>query len=89
MFKLYLYALYFSTERDVDHNITYTEFLNNSLGAFYYGSAGEISPRVTLERNRFEDNGRQFYGNFSSCEAGVKFDVQNMQHIYFMVRIYI
>src|SRR5271156_3319631 len=46
-------------ERDIQHNITYTEFINNTLGAVYYGSAGEISPMVTLERNRFDGNCKQ------------------------------
>jgi len=74
-------------DRNVQHNVSYTIFQNNTLGAVYYGSAGEISPTVTLERNRIEDNCLKFYGNFTSCLSPIQFDVQNMQHIYFRVRI--
>ena len=74
------------TERNIQHNISFSIFENNTEGAIYYGSAGEMSPIVTLEKNRIIDNCLQFYGNFSSCESPVRFDVQNMQHIYLKVR---
>jgi len=73
------------SDRNVQHNVSYTIFQNNTEGAIYYGSAGEISPTVTIERNRIEDNCLKFYGNFTSCKSPVLFDVQNMQHIYFRV----
>ena len=72
-------------DRSVQHNISYSVFQNNTEGAFYYGSAGEISPTVTLEKNRFEDNCEAYYGNFTSCNSTIRFDVQNMLHIYFTV----
>ena len=72
----------------MQHNISYSVFENNTEGAFYYGSAGEISPTVTLEKNRFVNNCLQFYGNFSSCTSPIRFDVQNMQHIYYKNKNY-
>lgn len=32
------------------------------------------------------DNGQQFYGNFSTCEAAIHLDVQNMRSMFFRVR---
>lgn len=54
-------------------------------GALTYATAGEISPRLTLENNRIINNCRQLYGNFSTCEAAIKLDVQNMQTFHFQV----
>lgn len=54
-------------------------------GALSYSTAGEISPRLTLENNRFINNCRQLYGNFSTCESAIKLDVQNMQTFHFQV----
>lgn len=54
-------------------------------GALTYATAGEISPRLTLENNRIINNCRQLYGNFSTCEAAIKIDVQNMQTFHFQV----
>lgn len=54
-------------------------------GALTYSTAGEISPLLTLENNRFINNCRQLYGNFSTCEAAIKLDVQNMQAFHFQV----
>lgn len=51
-----------------------------------YSSAGEVSPILSLDQNRFVDNGQQFYGNFSTCEAAVQLDVQNMHSMFFRVR---
>lgn len=39
-----------------------------------------------MEGNRILSNCRQLYGNFSTCDAAVKADVQNMQTIHFRVR---
>lgn len=50
-----------------------------------YASVGEVSPILTLERNRVVNNCRQLYGNFSTCNAAIKVDVQNMQSLYFRV----
>ncbi|XP_055386247.1 protein bark beetle [Condylostylus longicornis] len=70
--------------RGVQHNITYTEISNSNGGAVAYSSAGELTPILTFERNRFEKNCRQLYGNFSTCEQVLNIDVQNMPHLYFM-----
>lgn len=43
---------------------------------------------LSLDHNRFMDNGQQFYGNFSTCEAAVHLDVQNMRSMFFRVRIF-
>lgn len=51
--------------------------------AITYHTAGEVSPILTLERNRIMDNCRQLYGNFSTCDSAIKIDVQNMQSLYF------
>lgn len=56
-------------------------------GAVTYATAGEISPRLTLENNRIISNCRQLYGNFSTCEAAIKIDVQNMQTFHFQVSL--
>lgn len=48
-----------------------------------YVSAGEVSPILTLERNRILNNCLQLYGNFSTCDASVKIDVQNMHSLFF------
>ena len=55
--------------RDVRHNVSYSAFHRNQMGAIRYASAGEISPMLTMEWNRITDNGVQLYGNFSSCEV--------------------
>lgn len=51
--------------------------------AVTYHAAGEVSPLLTLEKNRIIGNGKQLYGNFSTCEAAVRVDVQNMQSLFF------
>lgn len=51
--------------------------------AVTYHSAGEVSPLLTLEKNRIIGNCKQLYGNFSTCEAAVRVDVQNMQSLFF------
>lgn len=48
-----------------------------------YVSAGEISPILTLERNRIMYNCLQLYGNFSTCESAVQINVQNMHSLFF------
>ncbi|XP_055592413.1 protein bark beetle-like isoform X1 [Uranotaenia lowii] len=69
--------------RDAQHNISNSEIMGCVGGALHYSTVGEVSPILTLERNRFVRNCRQLYGNFSSCEATVRVDVQNMQTLYF------
>lgn len=72
-------------DRDAQHNISDSEITGAVGGAITYVTAGEVSPILTLEGNRIMDNCRQLYGNFSTCEAAVKVDVQNMQTIHFRV----
>ncbi|KFB47778.1 AGAP009143-PA-like protein [Anopheles sinensis] len=69
--------------RDAQHNISNTEIMGCVEGALQYTSVGEVSPILTLERNRIMQNCRQLYGNFSSCESALRIDVQNMQSLHF------
>lgn len=75
----------FYIDRDAQHNISLSEISGAVSGAVTYSTAGEISPRLTLENNRIMNNCRQLYGNFSTCDAAVKLDVQNMQTFHFQV----
>lgn len=76
--------MYF-TDRDAQHNISHSEISSTVKGAISYSTAGEVSPILTMTSNRFEHNCRQLYGNFSTCEAAINIDAQNMQYFYFMV----
>ncbi|CAD7079360.1 unnamed protein product [Hermetia illucens] len=69
--------------RDAQHNVSYSEISGTVAGALSYSTAGEVSPILTLEGNRFTNNCRQMYGNFSTCEAAIEIDVQNMQSVHF------
>lgn len=75
----------FSLDRDAQHNISNSEISRAVGGAITYNSAGEVSPILTLDRNRIFDNCRQLYGNFSTCETAIRVDVQNMQSFFFRV----
>lgn len=55
------------------------------MGAVYYSSAGEINPLLTMEWNQVVDNGVKLYGNFTTCDAAVELDVQNMDSLFFRV----
>ncbi|KAL5280481.1 hypothetical protein ACFFRR_004453 [Megaselia abdita] len=70
--------------RDAQHNISHSEISSTVKGAISYSTAGEVSPILTMTSNRFENNCRQLYGNFSTCEAAINIDAQNMQYFYFM-----
>jgi hypothetical protein len=69
--------------RDAQHNISNCEISGTIGSAVTYHSAGEVSPLLTLEKNRVIGNCKQLYGNFSTCEAAVRIDVQNMQSLFF------
>ncbi|XP_071445359.1 protein bark beetle [Hetaerina americana] len=69
--------------RDVQHNVSYSVFENNQMGAVSYASAGEINPMITMEWNRFSKNCLKLYGNFSSCSGAISMDIQNTQSIFF------
>ncbi|KAL4715552.1 hypothetical protein ACJJTC_009178 [Scirpophaga incertulas] len=69
--------------RDVQHNISYSEILNNRDGAITYQSVGEVNPLVSFMRNEIKGNCLKLYGNFTSCEAAVRVDVQNTQTLVF------
>jgi nitrous oxidase accessory protein NosD len=71
------------TDRDAQHNISNCEISGTIGSAVTYQSAGEVSPILTLERNRIKNNCLQLYGNFSTCEAAVGINVQNMQSLFF------
>ncbi len=53
--------------RDVRHNVSYSSFVDNRMGAVRYAAAGETTPTLTMEWNRIVANGRQLYGNFTTC----------------------
>uniref|UniRef100_A0A7G3AYY4 Putative scavenger receptor n=1 Tax=Lutzomyia longipalpis TaxID=7200 RepID=A0A7G3AYY4_LUTLO len=69
--------------RDSQHNVSNSEITGAIRGAVSYSTAGEVSPTLTFEHNRFMRNCQQLYGNFSTCEATVRLDVQNMQSLFF------
>lgn len=70
-------------DRDAQHNVSLSEISRAVKGALSYSTASEISPRLTLEHNRIMNNCRQLYGNFSTCEAAIRLEVQNMQQFHF------
>lgn len=76
------------TARDSKHNITASYFNKNRRGAVAYRSAGEITPILTLHGNRFEDNGDALFGNFSSSEAAVFFDIQNSMEMHILRNLF-
>lgn len=78
----------FRLDRDAQHNISHSEISGAIGGAVSYTTAGEVSPILTMEGNRIVDNCRQLYGNFSTCDAAVRVDVQNMQTIHFRVSMH-
>ncbi|XP_019892680.2 protein bark beetle isoform X1 [Musca domestica] len=70
--------------RDALHNVTYSHISGAIKGAVVYTSAGEVTPTLTLTSNRIERNCLQLYGNFSTCDAALNVDVQNMNSFFFM-----
>lgn len=77
------------TARDSKHNITASYFFKNRRGAVTYRSAGEITPILTLRSNRFEQNGDALFGNFSSSEAAVFFDIQNSMEMHILRNLFL
>jgi hypothetical protein len=75
----------FCSDRDVQHNISYSLLADNRQGAINYASAGEVNPTVTMEWNQFNNNCKKLYGNFTTCHAAVDMDIQNTQSLYFRV----
>ncbi|KAF7287908.1 hypothetical protein GWI33_000255 [Rhynchophorus ferrugineus] len=69
--------------RNIQHNISSSVVINNTLGAMLYMAAGEVNPIVTIERNQFKSNCRELYGNFTTCKSAVEMDVQNTQTVFF------
>ncbi|XP_037927279.1 protein bark beetle [Teleopsis dalmanni] len=69
--------------RGTQHNITYSHISGTVKGAVSYASAGEITPTLTLTSNVLRNNCKKLYGNFSTCESALNFDVQNMHSLYF------
>ena len=68
--------------------MSYSGFFHNRQGAVRYASAGEINPILTMEWNQIVDNGVHLYGNFSTSDAAVALDVQNMETLLFRVPSY-
>uniref|UniRef100_A0A8D8T2J5 Protein bark beetle n=2 Tax=Cacopsylla melanoneura TaxID=428564 RepID=A0A8D8T2J5_9HEMI len=69
--------------RDVQHNITYSYFKDNWLGAVHYVSAGEVNPTVTVEWNQIRHNCAKLGANFTTCKGAFTMDVQNTQNLHF------
>ncbi|KAF6211152.1 hypothetical protein GE061_014267 [Apolygus lucorum] len=69
--------------RDVQHNVSYSVIAENKGGAVQYSGAGEVNPRLTIEKNQIRDNCFKMYGNFSSCHSSVHLDLQNTQNLHF------
>ena len=44
---------------------------------------GEINPIVTMQRNQVKENCVNLYGNFSTCQSSILFDIQNTQDVFF------
>lgn len=76
------------TDRDVQHNISNSEFLNNRDGAISYQSVGEVNPLVAITRNEVTGNCLKLYGNFTTCQSAVRVDVQNTQTLVFRVGVF-
>lgn len=71
-------------ERNLQHNITYSQISNNTGGALLYRSVGETIPPLSLHHDIIDHNCRREWGNFSTCEsATMQLEVQNMQNLYF------
>ena len=69
--------------RDIKHNMSFSVFEDNQRGAVHYTSAGEINPIITMQRNQVANNCISLYGNFSTCQSAIKFDIQNHQDVFF------
>lgn len=87
--QIFFFFFPLSTARDSKHNITASYFLKNRRGAVTYRSAGEITPILTLHSNRFEQNGDALFGNFSSSEAAVFFDIQNSMEMHVLRNLFL
>lgn len=81
-----LLTLFVPLDRDVQHNISSSEITNNRGGAITYQSVGEVNPLVAITRNEITNNCLKLYGNFTTCQAAVRLDVQNTQTFVFRVR---
>nr|XP_046910459.1 protein bark beetle-like [Dermatophagoides farinae] len=71
-------------ERDIQHNITFSDINDNNAGALLYQSVGESVPQLALLNNMFKRNCRNLWGNFSTCEGQtIDLKIQNSPHLYF------
>lgn len=77
--------VFYSSDRDVQHNISYSVISNCREGAIKYASAGEVNAIMTIERNQFTNNCEKLYGNFTTCKSALWLDVQNTQSLFFRV----
>ncbi|XP_067119939.1 protein bark beetle [Centruroides vittatus] len=68
---------YTGMDRGVMHNVSNSKISRNVLNAISYRSAGEIAPIITFKYNRIENNGKEFFGNFTSTNSSVLLDVRN------------
>ncbi|KAG1658471.1 Protein bark beetle [Nymphon striatum] len=63
------------------HNFTKCNFEKNDEGAVKYANAGEGIAKVAFHLNKFENNGKQLYGNFTSSNSAMRIEVQNTPDI--------
>uniref|UniRef100_T1IJ76 SRCR domain-containing protein n=1 Tax=Strigamia maritima TaxID=126957 RepID=T1IJ76_STRMM len=63
------------------HNLTYSIISRNRMGGAVYSSTGENNPPAVFVHNQFINNGIGMFGNFTSCEAAVTFNVRNTKNI--------
>ncbi|KAI2799648.1 hypothetical protein BLOT_011554 [Blomia tropicalis] len=72
-------------EQNLQHNITYSEIVQNSGGALSYRSVGESVPPLALLHNIISHNCRQAWANFSTCETNtMHLQLQNTRKLYFL-----
>lgn len=70
-------------ERNLQHNITYSDVTDNTGGAILYRSVGESVPPLALMHNVLSGNCRLGWANFSTCESStVQLEVQNSLNLY-------
>ncbi|KAF7488484.1 Protein bark beetle [Sarcoptes scabiei] len=71
-------------ERNIQHNITFSEVNDNTAGAVILQSVGESIPRIALLNNLFKRNCRILWANFTTCHGNsLDLNIQNSPQLYF------
>lgn len=71
----------YTIRRDTYNNITFSDIVNNKLGAIHVNSAGESTPNFILRSNRIDSNCMHLFGNFTSCMSPINMVLQNCQRL--------